>query len=514
MTPESMETSGARFSVSVDTRAATATLHSRRPLSSTLGRVESLELVAADLPARVDLRHGAIAFRDRRTRVRAAAIRVEPTTLVLGAARLGALVSIAPSRDRVRASTLSLWDDTGALAMEVSGTIEDGALILRAGPPRSSSEGDASVRARAIAQGVVAGFAGRAAWAPSAQGGVTLTIPGVVERLIAAALVPLGWRPSDARGLNGHITFEASGPGVLPAPILHVTRGAAAAELEPTETAVAPPPVPGDNADEASFVAFMHSEPSAWLRADVALRWAESGRGAPEALAMRALSLAGSLPQVVTRALDLAAWHANDAIVEAALAGPLPSTQKAELALDGAIGAAQRGDATRAARWIALARPLAGDVATLRRAEAELSEAEEDPPATRAIVHERAAAACLAVNEVRLAADHLARSAEAHDEANAIESADDMWLVLVALPKHHPTPTTRVRAARAVHRRGGPGAGSRATEILAPLLSLHPGSEEAAKTALDAALTAAATLHRDFGNAGAAALFDARRDAL
>lgn len=386
-----------------------------RPLRFALGTVEALELSLGALRFPLDLSAGATRFRTRRTRVRAARVRIDLDAWIASAAL--APYRLVPLAPRSGGLAWALGDPYGTVALDAHARVEGPDLLVAISSARSATEGPAPPAARVHA-------AARAMDLElDAEAGV-LRVPRVLSAVLMEALVPHGWRVPDDRGVR--VALEILGRRRV------LLRALAEGEAEPAHD-----PAPFERARRLAPVVAALARGD---RAEAAREWAALGErlGAiPEELAREAEGVAeaaaepGDDPLALSRALRRALRDGEPAeALATSLAGVEPCDALAVEALCAAADAAlsERPEAAAALLERAAARrPRDGRVALRllgalaasgrlealsRAADAALASREPGPERGElareaAMVCEMAAAPAEAARLWRLAADHL-----------------------------------------------------------------------------------------------------------
>ena len=162
-----------------------------RPFTFGLGAIESLELDVGRLPSPLDLRAGAARFRHRRATLTAATLRLDLDALARELSAPGRALRVLGTEDGRLA--VSLRDPLRTVAVELVPGWEGADLLLAPRGARASIEGP-----RPPIADVLRALASIGAPLMPERGVVRVERP--IERLLAEALVPAGWRVPDPRG--------------------------------------------------------------------------------------------------------------------------------------------------------------------------------------------------------------------------------------------------------------------------------------------------------------------------
>ena len=506
-----------RFELAVS--AKTARLSLRAPLRAAPGvMIDELELTinrVGSRAQRLDLRAGALAFRDHLADVERVRIRIIPTELPLSP-RLTLRLATPSTTPR-----LSLWDADGALSAALAADIRGSSVVVTLSEFEGRSADSTGAARFALALRRLA-REGRQAWSPGSArtdvfaNEVRIAWPHRVEAWLCAAMTPAGFRVPNTDSLEGHASL-AKGELILDAAHAAASKGSSTSRPRPSS---APPPKALPTTSIELDLGALDAIDSPWVRADVALSAAEARIVAAEhdrapgpeisSLARRALAEAPEVPSVATRVMELASQTDDETLLDALIALPLPAAQRATLLLESALGSIESGDAERAERQLTRARDLAPGISRRYEVEVALALAREESAQRVAPLHMHLAEALEREGRPRMANPQWLEAARRFDEAEASSKADELWRRAFArCTLADLAPPTLLRIAEALARATGHDRRQDASEACATLLLRAP------EPGLGEALIAAADLHRRaLDGEGAAALFEARARAV
>lgn len=528
-----------------------ARLHARGPTPLALGSLRALELVAGDIGSTLDLRHGAVALRNRRTHAVSVLVSLDVAAVEHALRALGVAADLhcGPGAG---AFGLTLSTASGPVDCEVRARVIDDALVLRL--TRFTSllpRADVAEVVREALRPVEAATSRSArplrVTRVSEGRALRVTSPHIVEALLTASFATGGWRIPRTRGLSGHVAWSSAGDGQGAVLTLAAALDPDGLDGEPEDSEAERPhdaarvalgqllggaPYEALDVDcaAAQLEAYLASEPSPVMRADAAVTLAEllwsseltgpvSGAehdALVRGLGVRALALAGRSPDIARRVLALAEQSASpsdESLLAAVLAAPLPAAQQAALVLT-AVPPLARTAPARARAWLERVRPFAPDLSALRAAEAALLATERpasERPESLARSHERAAEALAGEGHAARAAESFAGAARAYQQARDAQAAARCWVACVSSVPGHALALEWVAPGAAALQLAGRT--QDAIALLATLLVRDGDTHD--RDALGAALDAAQRFHQGLpATLAAPELFAARRREL
>ncbi|MBX3272519.1 MAG: hypothetical protein KF729_19830 [Sandaracinaceae bacterium] len=172
-----------------------------RELPFALGIVDALELDLGPLRFPLDLSGGAGRFRTRRTRVRAARVRLDlPALLARLVEEPYGLAALAPAQGSL---AFALRDAFGTVALDVEARFEGPHLRVVAHGARAVHDGPAPPLVRAV-------VAARALGLDYEEDRGAIRVERALSAVLREALVPHGWRVPDDRAVS--VALEVLGP--------------------------------------------------------------------------------------------------------------------------------------------------------------------------------------------------------------------------------------------------------------------------------------------------------------
>lgn len=529
-----------------------ARLHARGPTPLALGSLRALELVAGDIGSTLDLRHGAVALRNRRTHAVSVLVSLDVVAVEHALRALGVAADLhcGPGAG---AFGLTLSTGSGPVDCEVRARVIDDALVLRLTRfasllPRADLAEVVREALRPVEAATWSSVRPLRVTRVSEGRALRVTSPHIVEALLTASFATGGWRLPRTGGLSGHVAWSSAGHGHGAVLTLAATLDPDGFDdREPVEPEAERPhdaarvalgqllagaPYDALDADRAAaqLETYLAAEPSPVMRADAVVTLAELLRSSEltgpvsraeqdalvRGLGVRALALAGRSPDIARRVLALAEQSASpsdESLLAAVLAAPLPAAQQAALVLT-AVPQLARTAPARARAWLERVRPFAPDLSVLRAAEAALLATERPPserPESLARSHERAAEALAGEGHAARAAEAFAGAARAYQQARDAQAAARCWVACVSSVPGHTLALEWVAPGAAALQLAGRT--QDAIALLATLLVRDVDADD--RDALGAALDAAQRFHQGLpATLAAPELFAARRREL